>query len=291
MRYRIAVILVIGVIALGSHAEGSTAPEAAPQTRQPASTSTTDHKTQSSQKAVLSHAPILIVPQVAEDGTYLLADGVPMRDQDFFYDSKAQTAATPEGPELKQANSPIPMRVLSFNTATLQGTICGIYKDVMIDLKNFKKENNLTFFSVHLNNDTNDDQEINIAVKDRKQVLIDDNYVVFPDASRVVAAEGPFVTIHLFVMQLTGSRYVRIPSLHGLVRRGGNKVQPFESDESGEAQIVLSNLKESVVVIVATNTKGEELELPVPLPVKGSVKGMVTQDVFLHFGEAKRSNP
>ena len=186
------------------------------------------------------------------------------------------------------ANSPVPMRILSFNGATFSGAASAVYKNVLIDLKNLREKGELTFSSININDDINDSQNITFVVRGRNRLLIDDRYTVFADDSRVVSPGGPFVTIDLFTMRFAGNKYVRVPSLGGVLKRdGGGKEQPFQTGADGETRIVLDHLGDTGVVAVVTGPNGEKLEMPIPLPIKGAEKGLVTQSVYLHFEKPK----
>lgn len=271
MRTSTIVVSVTIILAACSKGPAGDSPPPGSRTNKPPQTATT------------SGNPVTISPLLS-NGRYLLAQNVPMHQQLYFYDSETRRAITPDGPDLKLANSPIPMRILSFNPAKFGGGACAIYRNVLIDLKNLQKEKELPFSLIHVNDDA---QLIEFATVGRRQILIDDNYVVFPDDARTVSPAGPFVTLVLRSLRFNGTEYKQIPSIRGVIKRDTGREQPFETGEDGEAHITLNSAEETAVTAIVSDGKGEQIEMPVPLPMKGAERGLVRQWVFLRFGKPK----
>ena len=154
---------------------------------------TAGNKTQTArplQKAATAVAPITFAPRFGKDGR------APMGQQWFFYDASTHKASTPDGPEVKAANSKnsiIPMRLLSANFANFSVAASYVYKDVLLDLTNFQEIHAYPLAVVQANSDQ---QLISVAFQGHRNILIDDTYTVFADDSRTVSPDGPFVTIH-----------------------------------------------------------------------------------------------
>lgn len=233
--------------------------------------------------------PATIVPFLDASGAYHVTKDVAMNPQILIYDPKSRAAATPAGPDLKQANSPIPMRILSFNFGGFSGSACAIYKNVIFDLKRLQSEKELTFAYVGgTANDPSVLQLVGFEIEGRHKVLLDKDYTAFADDATSMASGGPFVTIDLFAFRFVSEgKYDHIPSLHGVLKRDGGPDVPFETSKDGEAKIELDGVREATVVAVATDASGQTIERPIPLPIKGAEKGLVVQSVFLHFGKPR----
>jgi hypothetical protein len=207
-----------------------------------------------------------------------------MGQQWFFYDAITQTASTPDGPTLKSAGSVIPIRILGMNFARAGGTMSYYYKGVLIDVTGIQATKSYPLGVVQVNDDQ---QVVWIAVEGHRNLLIDDNYNVFADDSRATTTGAPSVTIHIIAVRSLGAKQVPVPTVREVVERGGGKSLAFESGADGKADVLLENLTETKVVTIATDSSGERIEAPTPLPVKGAEKGLVTQWVIIEFGKHK----
>jgi hypothetical protein len=231
------------------------------------------------QKAVTETSPITFTPTI--DGNGRIAG---MGQQWFYYDAKTRTASTPDGPTLKSAGSTIPIRMLSFNGGSFGGTMSYFYKDVLIDLSGIQDRKYYPFGVAQVNDDQ---QLIVIAVQGHRNVLIDDNYNVFADDSRLTSPGAPSLTINIVATRAVGTQDEPIPALRGFLERDGGRKQTFETGQDGKADILLQNVVETAIVGVATDANGEKIEMPIPLPMKGAANGIVTQTVILQFGKKK----
>jgi hypothetical protein len=170
------------------------------------------------------------------------------------------------------------------NSASFGGTMSYLYKDVLLDLAGIQDRKSYPLAVVQVNGDQ---QLVLVAIQGHKDLLIDDNYNVFADDSRMTSAGAPSVTIHIVAMRPAGAKDDPMPSLHGVLERGGGRKQSFETDKDGEADILLEDVSETKVDVVATDASGETVKSLIPLPIRGGSKGLVTQSVVLELGKQK----
>jgi hypothetical protein len=237
----------------------------------------------SKQKAITSTTPVVVTPHLGSNGTIFLEGTIPMYPQVFVYDPKTQKIATPDGPEMSFAHYSVPVRVSSVNFGSFSGgDLCAVYKDVIFDLTNLQDSELLTFGWIATNG--YEIQPIFLESRGHRNLLIDDNYTVFPDGSRSVSSKGPFVT--LFVIATTGDArtgYQEIPSVRIFLRSDAGRQQTFYTKQDGAAEVELDRLKEATLVAFATGPNGQKIEVPIPLPIKGATKGLVSQKVYFRF--------
>ena len=242
--------------------------------------------------------PVTIQPYLdSARGVYRISIDELMTEQIFVYDPSTQTAVIPEGQELPRLPSLIPRILLPWNPqgrkiASLGVAARGfaIYKNVIIDFEKLQKEELLRIGTIVLLEEKNKQPQF-LAITGHRKVIIDPNFIVFGNDSRKVSPKGPFATIHIMSKMWKGDDLVKLPLVQGFMKRADGKKVMFNTGKESEVKVLLSNLKERSLSLLATDSKANKIEMPIPLPLKGAEENLVVQLVLLNFGTpAKKAN-
>jgi hypothetical protein len=224
--------------------------------------------------------PVTLTPFTDTEGAWWLAPDAPMYAETFAYDPSRGKAFPPDGPKISTAETPLPVRITSFNFATYSGGVSAEYSNVVFDFSKVSDDTHRLGLGVIMNR-----QWPSLLVQKGKRVLIDADYIVYPDNLESVKPGGPFATLEIEVV-LGGTDKKAISGASVLVFRGGGRLGPFSTNTDGKVLIHLEDLSEPTVRVKVQSTPGSA-EMPVPLPVKGADKDVFIQEVLITVGTAK----
>lgn len=228
--------------------------------------------------------PVTVTPFTDTEGAWWLAPDAPMYAETFAYDPSRGRAFPPDGPRISTAEMPLPMRVTSFNFAAYSGGVSADYSNVIFDFSKVGDDTNRLGLGVIMI-DEQDKQWPSLLVQKGKRVLIDADYIVYPDNLESVKPGGPFATLEIEILSGdAGEKAVSGASV--LVLKGGRRLGPFSTDTDGKVLIHLEDLLEPMVMVKVQSTPSSA-EMPVPLPVKGADKDVFIQEVLITVGTAR----
>jgi len=217
--------------------------------------------------------PVVVAPFTDADGSWWLAPGKPMYAETFAYDPSRQRAFPPDGPQISSVDMPVPMRLTSFNFASYGGGASGEYANVTFDLSKISEKSHRLPLGVILVNERNK-QWPAILIDNCKRILVDADYIVYPDALEAVKPGGPFATLEIVVGGSENS--VNGVSVH--VVKGGEELGPFSANQDGKVLINLEDLREHLVIVRMRSTSGSG-EIQVPLPIRGADQRVFIQTI------------
>ena len=226
--------------------------------------------------------PVTIKPFFDEEGVYRISKDAAMREQLFVYDPNSRKASIPDGPTFTEVGSPIPVRILSFQFTGGGARSCAIYRNVIIDFEKIKNED---FFPIgRIIVPKQNWQVACLVVKGHKKAFIDEGFTVFADEHRRASQKAPLASIEIISQAWQGDDLEKLPSVRGFIKRAdGTKVR-FDTGEKSKVEVHLDCLKEKSLLLQAQDSKGNKIEMPIPLPLKAAEKGLLVQSVLLRFG-------
>ena len=156
------------------------------------------------------------------------------------------------------------------------------YKNVDIDFGRLENKETLHIGTIMV--DDNTKQDAYLMLKGKKRVYIDNNFTVFPDASREIGRNGPFITLRILCNVKKGDTLVPLSGVTGSIKGRKAGEARFEVNKENMASVKLDQVQEPSWTIHARNKNGETVTIAVPLPIRGAEANVVEQEVTLEFG-------
>ncbi len=231
---------------------------------------------------------VTITPFVGPESGFWLADEVPMYSQTFAFDPEEGKAFPPSGIELPVDGSPLPLVLVSFGFTSYRGGASALYSNVEFDCSLASDQTERIPLGV-VALDENTMQHPKLVIGDYKSFFLDESFMLYPEDLQAVDIGGPFATLEVEAYRTgTEDNEVPLPGASVTLLREGTAVGEFETNAEGEVAIKLEAVREPTVHI-RVSSGSEVREVPVPLPIRAAVPGILAQWIPLDFSEAQES--
>jgi hypothetical protein len=231
--------------------------------------------------------------------------GQPAFLQEFAFDRDNQTVGEVTGTAISMPDTPVRLVEYSFDPNSFSGSVYGIYSNTILDFSSVKKpmetyvlaeeeaiekpdatavsNGNGRFQGLNrmLLKDFNDEGEIELSVGTNRELFVAPSYLVFPDQTRIVQPEGPFVQL-IFLAGKAGEGNPMPADSVLVVTRNGTEVTRASFDHASKFTIGLKRVRRSNDVIVwrVENKAGKISNVAaLGFPVRGAVPSLVSYSI------------